>query len=111
MQNFIVALLAGVVCIVIGILNTQGYIGTLKRRYRKRVAQEDVLPYGRRIGIATVIMGGALVLYGVFSAIVYVTKNSVFQWIGTGVLIAGLGVGGVIAVCAMIKYNKKGNEK
>lgn len=106
METFIVALLAGVVCIVIGILNTQGYIGTLKRKHRKRVAQEEVLPYGRRIGIATIIMGGALVLYGVFSAIVYVTKNSVVQWVGTGILIAGLVVGGTIAVCAMIKYNK-----
>lgn len=106
MQNFIVGLLAGVVCIVIGILNMQGYIGTLKRKHRKRVKEEDVLPYGRRIGISTVIMGGALVLYGVFSALQYFTKNDVYTIIGTAILIAGLVVGGVLAVCAMIKYNK-----
>ena len=106
MLNFIVGLLAGVVCIVIGILNMQGYIGTLKRKHRKRVKEEDVLPYGRRIGISTVIMGGALVLYGVFSALQYFTKNDVYTIIGTAILIAGLVVGGVLAVCAMIKYNK-----
>ena len=106
METFIVALLAGVVCIVIGISNIQGHIGTLKRKHRKRVAEEDILPFGKKIGIATIIMGGSLVLYGVFSAIVYFTKNSVFYWIGTGILIAGLAVGGTLAVYAMVKYNK-----
>ena len=106
MQNFIVGLLAGVVCIVIGILNMQGYIGTLKRKHRKRVKEKDVLPYGRRIGIATIIMGGAFSPYGVFSALQYFTKNDVYTIIGTAILIAGLVVGGVLAVCAMIKYNK-----
>jgi uncharacterized membrane protein HdeD (DUF308 family) len=106
MQNSIVAVLVGIVCIVIGIFNMQGRIGTLKRKHRKRVKEEDVLPYGRRIGIATIIMGGALVLYGVFSALQYFTKNETYTIIGTAILIAGLVVGGVLAVFAMIKYNK-----
>lgn len=106
MGTFIVAILAGIACIVMGIFNMHGYIGTLKRKHRKRVAEADVLPFGRKIGLSTIIMGVALFLFGVFSAIVYFTENTVLQWVGTGILITGLAVGLPISVYAMIKYNK-----
>ena len=106
MGTFIVAILAGIACIVIGIFNMHGHIGTLKRKHRKRVAQEDILPFGRKIGLANIIMGGVLFVFGVCLAVAYFTENNVFKWVGTGILIAGFSVGTVISFYAMKKYNK-----
>ena len=106
MSTFIVSLFAGVVCIVIGIFNIKGRIGTLKRKHRKRVTQEDLPVFSKLIGLGTIIMGIALFLNGVFACLQYFTGNAVWDYAGMSVLIVGLVVGGIISVYAMIKYNK-----
>lgn len=106
MSTFIVSLFAGVVCIVIGIFNMKGRIGTLKCKHRKRVTQEDLPVFSKLIGIGTIIMGIALLLFGIFSCVYFFTASIAFEYVGNAVLIAGLVVGGIISVYAMIKYNK-----
>ena len=106
MTGFIVTALIGVVCIALGISHTKGNISSLHSYHRNRVADEDVLPFGKLVGTGTIIIGVAIILFSIFNALtVYLDKN-VFSIIGTAVLIAGLVVGCILSFYAMIKYNK-----
>ena len=51
MPEFIITLLLGIVCIVLGTLNMKGNISTLHWYHRKRVAEENRLPFGRLVGL------------------------------------------------------------
>jgi hypothetical protein len=106
MSTFIVAIIIGVVCIVIGMFNINGHIGTLKRKHRKRVTAEDLPVFSKLIGIGTIIIGVALFLFGVFACVQFFTGKMLFDYVGKAVLIVGLAVGGIISIFAMIKYNK-----
>ena len=106
MAGMIITIILGVVCIVIGILNTQGNISTLHARHRRRVAEEDILPFGRLVGAGTIIIGGALIIGGIFLGLSELLENNMYANVGGGVLIAGFVVGLVISFIAMLKYNK-----
>lgn len=106
MPAFIVTALVGVVCIVLGIQIMKGNISSLHSYHRHRVSKEDRIPFGKRVGLGTVIIGVAIIVFSGLSAVTLYTDNEVFTLIGTGILIAGIIVGLVISFKAMIKYNK-----
>ena len=106
MPAFIVTALVGVVCIVLGISNMKGNISSLHSYHRNRVSEEDRIPFGRKVGLGTIIVGVAIILFSGLSAVTLYTNNDLFILIGTGILIAGIIVGLVISFKAMIKYNK-----
>ena len=106
MPAFIVTALVGVVCIVLGISNMKGNISSLHSYHRSRVSEEDRIPFGRMVGLGTIIIGVAIIVFSGLSAVTLYTDNEIFTLIGTGILIAGIIVGLVISFKAMIKYNK-----
>ena len=106
MIGYITAIIVGIVCIILGIRNMMGDISTLHSYHRARVREEDVKPFGRQVGIGTIIIGGGIILFGILSIIADLLTLSALVFIGTGVLIAAIVVGLIIAVRAMIKYNK-----
>ena len=106
MAGNIVAFLVGVVCIVLGISNMKGNISSLHSDHRNRVSEEDRIPFGKKVGLGTIIIGAAIIVFSGLSAVTLYTDNEVFTLIGTGILIAGIIVGLVISFKAMIKYNK-----
>ena len=106
MPAFIVTALVGVVCIVLGISNMKGNISSLHSYHRSRVSEEDWIPFGRMVGLGTIIIGAAIIVFSGLSAVTLYTDNEMFTLIGTGILIAGIIVGLVISFKAMIKYNK-----
>jgi len=106
MPAFIVTALVGVVCIVLGISNMKGNISSLHSYHRSRVSEEDRIPFGRMVGLGTIIIGVAIIVFSGLSAVTLYTDNEMFTLIGTGILIAGIIVGLVISFKAMIKYNK-----
>ena len=106
MPAFIVTALVGVVCIVLGISNMKGNISSLHSYHRSRVSEEDRIPFGKKVGLGTIIIGVAIIVFSGLSAVTLYTDNEVFTLIGTGILIAGIIVGLVISFKAMIKYNK-----
>ena len=106
MPAFIVTALVGVVCIVLGISNMKGNISSLHSYHRSRVSEEDRIPCGRMVGLGTIIIGAAIIVFSGLSAVTLYTDNEMFTLIGTGILIAGIIVGLVISFKAMIKYNK-----
>ena len=106
MAGNIVTFLVGVVCIVLGISNVRGNISSLHSYHRSRVSEEDRIPFGKQVGLGTIIVGIGIIVFSVLSSVTLYTENDIFILVGTAVLIIGIILGLVISFRAMIKYNK-----
>ena len=106
MAGNIVTFLVGVVCIVLGISNMRGNISSLHSYHRHRVSEEDRIPFGKQVGLGTIIVGIGIIVFSVLSSATLYTENDIFILVGTAVLIIGIILGLVISFRAMIKYNK-----
>ena len=67
MVGNIVTLLVGIVCIVLGISNIRGNISSLHSYHRYRVSEEDRIPFGKQVGLGTIIVGIGIIIFGIFS--------------------------------------------
>ena len=106
MVGNIVTFLVGVVCIVLGISNMRGNISSLHSYHRNRVSEEDRIPFGKQVGLGTIIVGIGIIVFSLLSSVTLYTENDIFTLVGTAVLIIGIILGLVISFRAMIKYNK-----
>ena len=106
MAGNIVTFLVGVVCIVLGISNMRGNISSLHSYHRSRVSEEDRIPFGKQVGLGTIIVGIGIIVFSILSSITLYTENNIFILAGTAFLIVGIILGLVISFRAMIKYNK-----
>ena len=106
MVEFIVTFLVGIVCIVLGISNMRGNISSLHSYHRHRVSEEDRIPFGKQVGLGTIIIGIGIIIFSVMFAVTLYTENNIFTLIGTAVLIVGIIMGLIISFKAMHKYNK-----
>ena len=106
MSGNIVTFLVGVVCIVLGISNMRGNISSLHSYHRSRVSEEDRIPFGKQVGLGTIIVGIGIIVFSVLSSVTLYTENDIFVLVGTAILIVGIILGLVISFRAMIKYNK-----
>ena len=106
MAGNIVTFLVGVVFIVLGISNMRGNISSLHSYHRHRVSEEDRIPFGRQVGLGTIIIGIGIMVFSVLSSVTQYTENDIFVLIGTALLITGIVIGLVISFRAMLKYNK-----
>ena len=106
MAGNIVIFLVGIVCIVLGISNMRGNISSLHSYHRNRVSEEDRIPFGKQVGLGTIIVGIGISVFGVLSSVTLYTENDIFILIGTAILIICIILGLVISFRAMIKYNK-----
>jgi len=99
MGEFIIQIIIGLIMIIIGILNMKGNISLLHSYHRKRVKKEDIIPFGKKVGIGSIIIGITIILAGVFTILNYANISNV-------VLVIGLVTGFIIIFYAMFKYNK-----
>ena len=106
MAGNIVTFLVGVICIVLGISNMKGNISSLHSHHRNRVSEEDRIPFGKQVGVGTIIIGIGIIVFSVLSAVTLYTENDIFILLGTVLLIGAIIIGLVISFRAMIKYNK-----
>ena len=106
MEAFLVTTIFGVIISVIGIINMTGNLATLHWYHRKRVAEADKKPMGKLVGLGTIIIGLSMIIFGILFLLFDRTKMDVYVWVGSGILIAGLVVGIILNIYAIIKYNK-----
>ena len=106
MLPFIILALLGGLLIFLGSLNCRGNLSTLHSYHYKRVTQADRLKFGRLVGLGTILIGAAVMLYGVLLFAYERTERELFVMLGLIFLFAGLAVGLAISFYAMKKYNK-----
>ena len=106
MAGNIVTFLVGVICIVLGISNMKGNISSLHSYHRNRVSEEDRIPFGKQVGVGTIIIGIGIIVFSGLSVVTLYTENDIFILLGTVLLIGAIIIGLVISFRAMIKYNK-----
>ena len=106
MTSSVVTLLVGIVCIILGISNMRGNISSLHSYHTHRVSEEDRIPFGKKVGLGTIIVGAAIIVFSALSVATFYTGNDIFMVIGTAIMIAGMVIGLIISFSAMIKYNK-----
>ena len=73
--------------------------------HRKRVSEENRIPFGKLVGLGTIIIGIALMVFGGLSYLSAVLQNEGCAMAGKAVLIVGLVIGLGISFFAMKKYN------
>ena len=102
MGEFIIQILIGIILIAIGKSNMKGNISLLHSYHRKRVKKEDELPFGKKIGFGTIIIGCTIIITGILELLL----NQSFQYLTNIILIIGLIPGFIIIFYALFKYNK-----
>ena len=106
MSAFVVTFLVGALCVGLGISNMRGNISSLHSYHRHRVSEEDRIPFGKKVGLGTIIIGVAVIIFSALSAATLYTEKQCFLVIGYVILTVGLVVGIALSFYAMIKYNK-----
>lgn len=99
MGEMIVQIIIGLALIVIGALNMKGNISLLHSYHTKRVKEEDILPFGKKVGTGTTIIGIAVIAAGILSILNFAVISTVIMGVG-------MAIGLVIIFHAMFKYNK-----
>ena len=105
MASSILTFAIGVICIILGIMNTRGNISSLHSYHTKRVAKENVPAFGKLVGLGTIIIGVGVILFSILSVTEYYTKNEIFVTIGMVIMSIGFVVGIALSFYAMKKYN------
>ena len=82
-----------------------GNISSLHRYHRHRVSEENKKPFGRLVGLGTLIVGVALMVFGGLMFVFEQTALQIILVIASIILIAGVVVGLAISFYAMKKYN------
>ena len=106
MTAFMMTVGIGILVCVLGIINMTGNISTLHSYHTKRVKEEDRKPFGKLVGIGTLVMGVAIIVFGAFLFAFEKTQLDRYSVVGTVCLIVGIVVGMSISFYAMKKYNK-----
>ena len=82
MGEFITQIVIGLVLIIIGIFNMKGNISLLHSYHRKRVKEEDIKPFGKKVGTGSIIIGITIILAGLFTIFNYANISNVILVIG-----------------------------
>ena len=99
MYEYILTAVLGVILCIIGGVNMTGNVRALHSYHRHRVSPEDMLPFGRLVGIGNIIIGASFMIFSLLMALE-------FEIIASAVMILGLVIGLGFAFYSMIKYNK-----
>lgn len=105
MAAFITISGLGILISILGIINMTGNISSLHWYHRQRVTEENRKPFGKLVGFGTLIIGIAMIIFGILFLIFEQTQLDIFVIIGTVELIAGIVAGLIISFYAMKKYN------
>ena len=106
METFIITAILGLLISVLGAVNMTGNISSLHWYHRQRVSEENRKPFGRLVGLGTLIIGISLILFGTLFWISESIQLGALVTVGAVALVVCALVGLAISFYAMIKYNK-----
>ncbi len=105
MAAFITVSGLGILISVLGLINMTGNISSLHWYHRQRVTEENKKPLGKLVGIGTLIIGLAMIVFGILFLISEHTQLMALVIIGVIELIVSIIVGMIISLYAINKYN------
>ena len=95
----------GILVSILGIINRTGNISSLHWYHRQRVTEENRKPFGKLVGLGTLIIGLSMIVFGILFLIFEQTQLQAFVVIGVIELIVSIIVGMIVSFYAMKKYN------
>ena len=105
MATFITVSGLGILVSILGIINMTGNIASLHWYHRQRVTEENRKPFGKLVGLGTLIIGLSMIVFGILFLIFEQTQLQAFVVIGVIELIVSIIVGMIVSFYAMKKYN------
>ena len=105
MAAFITVSGLGILIAILGIINMTGNISSLHWYHRQRVTEENRKPFGKLVGLGTLIIGLSMIVFGILFLIFEQTQLQAFVVIGVIELIVSIIVGMIVSFYAMKKYN------
>ena len=105
MAAFITVSGLGILISILGIINMTGNISSLHWYHRQRVTEENRKPFGKLVGLGTLIIGISMIVFGILFLIFEQTQLQAFVVIGVIELIVSIIVGMIVSFYAMKKYN------
>ena len=99
LRESLVQLGLGIICVMLGIFNMCGNIGTIHWYNRRKVTKENQKAYCMFVGLRTLIVGVAIIAGAVIQALGYIAASGLVM--GVGVLI-----GLALILYTQFKYNK-----
>ena len=105
MAAFITVSGLGILVSILGIINMTGNISSLHWYHRQRVTEENRKPFGKLVGLGTLIIGLSMIVFGILFLIFEQTQFQALVVIGVIELIVSIIVGMIISFYAMKKYN------
>ena len=105
MAAFITVSGLGLLVSILGIINMTGNISSLHWYHRQRVTEENRKPFGKLVGLGTLIIGLSMIVFGILFLIFEQTQLQAFVVIGVIELIVSIIVGMIVSFYAMKKYN------
>ena len=105
MAGVITTIIVGIIVCFLAIRNMKGDISTLHSYHRNNVKEEDVKPFGKMVGIGTLLCGISIIVFSILQGVTLLTENDLFTIVGTFIMFIGLAVGIAITFYAMKKYN------
>ncbi len=105
LAGVITPMMVGVVLIIIGIVNMTGNISSIHSYHRKYVTEENRKPFGKKIGLGTLIIGVGVVTLSVMMYLADRFENDLFMFLGTIIMFITVVIGLIMSFSAMKKYN------
>ena len=105
MAAFITVSGLGILVSILGIINMTGNISSLHWYHRQRVTEENRKPFGKLVGLGTLIIALSMIVFGILFLIFEQTQLQAFVVIGVIELIVSIIVGMIVIFYSMKKYN------
>ena len=102
MFELVIQIVIGLVLIFIGFSNRKGNLKLLHSYHVKNVKKEDEIPFGKLIGLGSIIVGVTIIVVSIFD---FLTRKE-FSLISNILLFLGFIPGVGIILYALFKYNK-----
>lgn len=106
MENLLTCVGLGIFIMILGIIHMTGNVSSLHWYHRQRVTEENRKPFGKLVGLGTLLVGLSIMLFGVLHFIAEKANMPALVVVGTVELIVGILLGLGISFYAMFKYNK-----
>lgn len=106
MDALITTGILGIFISVLGVMNMKGNISSIHWYHRQRVSKADRKPFGKLVGLGTLVIGVAMILFGILYFVYEKTASQPLIIIASVELLVDIVVGMGLSFYAMIKYNK-----